>query len=165
MNKRPAPFLWVFFSLIFLLSCSGEQTDAIFEKHLEKYPDVSKKYLYQSVLRLANVKHDPNFDKFIKYVTKVTIYFPPAGDSTYQIKDLRTEIRSSGYEELFDVRTADKERINLWVNESFKKPHYVGLLDTSEEDYVFEIDGQVDLEYVSAFNIADQKSLREFLNW
>ena len=165
MNKRPAPFPWVYFAfIIVLVSCTREYTPAIFERHLADNPDIRKKYIYQSVLRLANFKHDPDFDKLIKNVNKITIYLPPREDSTYQIKDIRTNMRSEGYEELFDLRTADRERISLWVNESLPKAHYVGLLDTSTEDYIFEIDGQIDLEYISSLNVVDQQSLRDLLN-
>ena len=135
----------------------------MFEQHLKDYPDVRKNYLYQSVLRLANIKHDPDFDKLIRDVEKIIIYSPPS-DTTYQIKALRSTIRASEYEELLDIRTAAKDRISLWVNESFRQPHYIGLFDTGAGDYIFEIDGSINLEYASSLNLADQDMLRELLN-
>ncbi len=48
--------------------------------------------MYQSLIRLANIKRDPDFEKLIKDVDKVVIYLAPTGDSTYQIKDLRTSM-------------------------------------------------------------------------
>src|SRR5687768_3225306 len=132
MNKRPAPLTWV--SLLFLIlitGCELHRSPDVFEKHFEAYPDIRKKYIYQSVLRLANIKQDPNFDKLIKDVEKITIYFPPREDSTYEVRGIRNHIREEGYEELIAVRTANKENLSLWVNESLPKPHYVGFLDTS----------------------------------
>lgn len=165
MDKRPNPFPWLYFVYALLLvSCSREQTPVIFEKHLADYPEIRKSYIYQSVLRLANIKHDPEFNKLIRDVNKITIYRPPVGDSTYQIKEIRTKMRSEGYEELMDVRTADKDRVSLWLNESLASPHFVGLLDTSGDDYIFEIDGELDLEYISSVNVIDQKTLRDLLN-
>lgn len=165
MDKRPAPLARVYFVFILLLvACTREQTPGIFEKHLADYPDIRKSYIYQSVLRLANVKQDPNFNKLIEDVRKITIYLPPREDSTYQIKEIRMNMRSEGYEVLMDVRTADKERISLWLNESLPSPHFVGLLDTSGDDYIFEIDGQLNLEYISSINVIDQKTLRDLLN-
>ena len=165
MDKRPRPIAWVCYALLLALAaCQQESQSKVFEKHLADNPDIRPKYIYQSVLRLANINHDPDFDKLIRDVDKITIYFPPREDSTYQLKDLRTTIRSSGYEELFDVRTANKDRVNLWVNESLKEPHYVGLLDTSGEDYAFEIDGTIDLEYVSSLSMIDQETLTKFLS-
>lgn len=89
---------------------------------------------------------------------------PPREDSTYQIKELRAGLREEGYEQLIDVRTANAERISLWLDESKVKPHYVGLLDAADEDYIFEIVGQINLEYISALQIADESSLRDLLN-
>ncbi len=164
MNKRPFLPAWGYFFFLFLLvACKSEQKPKVFDKHLADNPDIRKKYIYQSVLRLANSKHDPDFDKLIKDIRKITIYLPPPEDSTYQIKGLRNTMRSEGYEELMDIRTGDSERISLWVNESLPKPHYVGLLDRSDGDYIFEIDGQINLEYLSALNMADQGSLRELI--
>ena len=164
MDKRPAPLNWVYLAFIILLvACSREQTPKVFEKHLADNPDIRKIYIYQSVLRLANVKHDPDFNKLIEDVQKITIYQPPREDSTYHIKEVRSNMRSAGYEELIDVRTADKDRISLWLNDSIPKPHYVGLFDTSEGDYIFEIDGQINLDYIGSINMADQKSLLDLL--
>ena len=166
MNTKPTHFAWgyYFFLVLLVVACSGDQTSRVFEKHLADNPDIRKKYIYQSVLRLANTKHDPDFDKLIKDVRKITVYLPPREDSTYQLKELRSGMRSDGYEELMDVRTASNERISLWVNETLPEAHYVGLLDTSTDDYIFEIDGQLNLEYLSSLNMTDQSSLRELLN-
>lgn len=166
MNIISAPVLWIsmFFLVVCLLGCNREQESKVFAKHLSDHPDIRKKYIYQSVLRLANIKQDPNFDKLIKDVSKITVYLPPKEDSIYQIKELKTGMRTDGYEELIDVRTASSERISLWVNESLSKPHYVGLLDTANDDYIFEIDGQLNFEYLSSLSMADQSQLRELLN-
>jgi hypothetical protein len=166
MTRKPTHFTWgLYFFLVLLFgACNRDETSKVFETHLEKYPDVRKKYIYQSVLRLANIQHDRDFDKLIKDVRRITIYLPPREDSTYQIKEVSSGMRADGYEELMSVKTASNERISLWINESLPKPHYVGLLDTSTEDYIFEIDGQLDLEYISSLNMADQSSLRDLLN-
>ena len=164
MNKRPLTHPWVFLVLFMMLaSCQQNYPGKIFEDHLAAYPDINKKYIYKSVLRLANIKDDPDYNKLIKDVNKITIYSPPSSDSTYQLKELRGAIRNGGYEELMDVRTANKERINLWVNETLPKPHYVGLFESSGDEYIFEIDGQINLEYVSALDVIDQNSLRDLL--
>lgn len=165
MNKRPSPLLWVSCLLLLnLAGCKSDQSSDVFQKHLDQYPDIRKKYLYQSVIRLANIKQDPGFNKLIRDVDKITIYFPPSEDSTYQIKSLMTEMRSKNYEELASFRSQSGEKVSLWVNDTKGKPHYVGLLDTPTSDYFFEIDGELDLEYISSLNVADGKSLMNLLN-
>ena len=132
-------------------------------KHEKAYPDLRKKYVYQSLIRLANTKHDPDFEKLIKDVRKITLYMPPSEDSTYQIKDLRTGMRGDGYEELVDVRTKEAQRISLWVKDSGSRQHYLALLDSDKEDLILEIDGQLDLQYLSAIKVADEGSLMDLL--
>lgn len=166
MDKRPAPWLWVCLAMLLLMTgCQRDKSSAIFDEHIKTYPDIRKKYIYQSILRIANVRQDPNFDLLIRDVRKIIIYQPPREDSTYQIKDLRSHIRGSGYDELIDIRTASGDRINLFLNESTGKGHFVGLLDSSgKDDYVFEIDGTLNLEYLSSVTMADGQSLMDLLN-
>ena len=161
-NLKPILFQLLFTTLIFVSGCVKDHTSLVIEKHLEKYPDIRKKYLYQSVIRLANTSGDSSFNKLIKDLRKVIIYLPPEGDSTYQITGLRQGMREAGYEELMDVRTADKSRISLWVDES-TKPHYMGMVDTDDEDIIFEMDGQLDLKYLSSVKFTDQSSIMDLL--
>jgi hypothetical protein len=156
-NQIIAAFVLIF-SLLAFTACQKSQTSPTLENHEKKYPDLKKKYVYQSLIRLANIKKDPDFEKLIKDVDKIILYFPPAGDSTYQIKDVKQGLSTDGYETLVDVRTAEKQRMSLWVKESGKHAHYIALMD-AEEDLILEIDGQLNLEYLSALKMADQESL------
>ena len=164
MDKRPALLACVLMTILMAISaCTADKDPKVFEKHLAEYPDIRKKYIYQSVLRLANVKDDPDFDKLIRDVRKITIYMPPREDTTYQIKSVRNSLSTEGYEQLIDVRTAEGDRVGLWVNESLPEDHYVAFLDTESDDYILEVDGQINIEYLSSIAIADQGSLRELL--
>ena len=159
----PRAFLFLLPFLFVLTACRKEVTSDVLAKHEKAYPDLRKKYVYQSLIRLANIKHDPDFEKLIKDVRKITLYMPPSEDSTYQIRDLRTGMRGDGYEELVDVRTKEAQRISLWVKDSESRPHYLALLDSDKEDFILEIDGQLDLQYLSALNVADQGSLMDLV--
>ena len=155
---------WIFLLPFFLLhiACQKDEVSPTLARHEKQYPDMQKKYVYQSVIRLANIKKDPDFEKLIKDVRKVVIYLAPDGDSTYQIKELSSGMRTDGYEELVNVRTADAQRISLWVKEDKAKSHYIALVD-AEQDVILEIDGQLDLKYLSAINVADKSSLMGLL--
>jgi hypothetical protein len=150
--------------IIHLSGCKEDIPPSVITRHEAKYPDLRKKYLYQSVIRIANTNGDTSFNKLIKDIRKIIIYLPPIEDSTYQIDDVSSGMRADGFEELMTVRTADTTRISLWVNESKHIPHYMGLVDTRKEDYIFEIDGQLNLQYLSALKFADQKSLLGLIN-
>ncbi|MEO6132831.1 MAG: DUF4252 domain-containing protein [Saprospiraceae bacterium] len=164
MDKLKPVFILLFPLLSFLaLSCQNEHIPAAIIGHEAKYPDVQKKYLYQSIIRLANINGDPDFNKLIRDVRKITIYLPPKEDSTYQIKDLSTGIMADGFEQLMEVRTADAARISLWVKESNAQSQYIGFLDTKTEDIFFDIDGPLNLKYLSSLKVADQSSLMDLL--
>lgn len=165
MDKMKPIFLFPFFLMFIMISgCTGEKSPPAITRHEAKYPDIRKKYLYQSVIRLANTSADLAFNNLIRDVRKIIIYLPPSEDSTYQIKDVSDEMKSEGYEELMNVRTGDSLRISLWANETKSLTHYLGLVDNKNEDIIFEIDGQLNLQYLSSLKIADQKSLMDLLN-
>ena len=164
MNNLIPKFLLFLLPLILVqIACRKDETTDVLVKHEKAYPELRKKYVYQSLIRLANIKRDPEFEKLIKDVRKIILYMPPSGDSTYQIKDVRAGMRDDGYEELVDVRTADTQRISLWVRDSESNPHYLALLDSDKDDIILEIDGQLDLQYLASINIADKGSLMDFL--
>lgn len=164
MNNLIPKFLLILLPLILVqIACRRDETTDVLVKHEKAYPELRKKYVYQSLIRLANIKRDPEFEKLIKDVRKIILYMPPSGDSTYQIKDVRAGMRDDGYEELVDVRTADTQRISLWVRDSESNPHYLALLDSDKDDIILEIDGQLDLQYLASINIADKGSLMDLL--
>ena len=162
-NITSGTLLLLFPFLILIPGCQKENVTPVLAKHEKQYPEIRKKYVYQSLIRLANIKKDPDFEKLIKDVNKVILYLPPSGDSTYQIKDVRNGLPADGYETLVDVRTADAQRISLWVKESNAKSHYIALMDAADQDVILEIDGQINIEYLSAINVADEGSLLKLL--
>jgi len=164
VELKPILTHFAFLAFLTVSGCTGEKPTTVITRHEARYPHIQKKYLYQSVIRLANLSGDPAFNELIKDVRKVTIYLPPREDSTYQIQDVSSGMREEGYEELMSVRMEDANKISLWVNESTSRPHYMGLLDTEDDDIIFEIDGQLNLKYISALKFADQGSLMDLIN-
>ena len=155
--------LFIPIAILVLTGCAQPETPSSIAKLEKQYPELQKKYIYQSLIRLANIKHDPDFEKLIKDVRKIILYLPPDGDSTYQITGLPNGLRSEGYEELMNVRTPDAQRISLWVKESGEKSHYLGLVDGKDNDVILEIDGTIHPEYLNSILGADQSSLLGFL--
>ncbi|MDZ4749198.1 MAG: hypothetical protein SH808_11980 [Saprospiraceae bacterium] len=149
--------------LLLLTGCQKHNISPVLARHEKQYPEIKKKYVYQSLIRLANTKRDPDFEKLIKNVNKVILYLPPNGDTTYQIMDVRKGLPEDGYETLVDVRTADAQRISLWVKEVDARSHYIALMDAVDQDVIVEIDGQINIEYLSAINVADEGSLLKLL--
>lgn len=143
--------------------CRKNMTSSTLAAQEKKYPEIRKNYVYQSLIRLANIKHDPDFEKLIRDVNKIILYLPPEGDSTYQITDVRKGLMQEGYENLIDVRTADAQRISLWSRESGQQSHYIALIDAAKDDIILEVDGQINIQYLTSLNMADQSSLKNLL--
>ncbi len=162
-NTKPLALLLLLSLSILLYGCEKTYHSAALEQHEANYPNIKKKYVYQSLIRLANVNQDPNFEKLIKDVRKIVLYLPPKDDSTYQIKTLRTGMLDDGYELLMEGRTADEMRMSLWVKELGLRSHYIALLDAADEDMILEIDGQINMEYLMALEMADQDALKGIL--
>lgn len=164
MFNKNQGWLWLALWLLpVCIACQKQPAREVLVEHEKQYPDLRKKYIYQSVIRIANVKKDPDFEKLIKDLNKIIVYLPPDGDSTYQVTPLRSAFRSAGYEELVDVRTKDAQRISLWLSEKGDAPHYVALLDSEDTDLILEMDGEIHPEYLSAITSADESQLMDLL--
>jgi hypothetical protein len=149
--------------LLAVTACSKRAEIPTIAAHEKQYPDIRKKYVYQSIIRIANIDKDPNFEKLIQDLRKVILYLPPSGDSTYQITALRSGIRADGFEELLDIRTGDAQRISLWVKDSGAEARYVAFVDSEESDIILEVDGEIHPEYLSALTMADESQLMNML--
>lgn len=163
LNKTPYLVALTIGMSLLLVSCERKQEVPALSRLETRYPDIQKKYVYQSLIRLANVDKDPDFEKLIKDLRKVILYLPPKEDSTYQITSVRNEIREDGFEELVDIRTDDAQRISLFVKEYPTTSHYLAFVDSEEEDIILEVDGEIHAEYLGSLAKANQSSLMDLL--
>ena len=163
-NATPLAFGLILVLLVSLCGCQKTVTSNVLEQHEAMYPDLKKKYVYQSLIRLANVNRDPNFEKLIKDIRKIVLYLPPRNDSTYQIQTVKSGMHDDGYELLVEGRTSDQTRMSLWVKEDNASAHYVALVDAEEEDVILEVDGQINIEYLMAIEMADSEMLQGLID-
>jgi len=163
LNETMRKLAFLSLAIVLAMGCQKPETPDAIVRLEKKYPELRKKYVYQSLIRLANIKQDPEFEKLIKDVKKITLYLPPREDSTYSISEIRPQIREEGYEELVDMRTANAQRISLWVKETGKKSHYLALVDTDTDDIILEMDGEIHPEYLGSIKLADESTLNQLL--
>jgi len=163
LNETKGILCALLFASLVMAGCTKPDTPAPVVELEKKYPELKKKYVYQSILRLANIKHDPDYENLIRDIRKIILYLPPAEDSTYQITGMSSGLRSDGYEELITVRTAEAQRISLWVKENGKKSHYIALVDSNTDDVILEVDGEIHPEFLNSIISADQSSLLNLL--
>ena len=163
LNETTRFLVFLSFACLGGAGCQKSETPDSIAQLEKQYPEIRKKYVYQSLIRLANVKQDPDFEKLIKDLRKVILYMPPREDSTYNISSMRPSMRAEGYEELVDVRTADAQRISLWVKESGAKSHYMALVDSESDDIILELDGEIHPEYLGSIKMTDESALTDLL--
>jgi hypothetical protein len=160
MKNTPLQVFLLLFSIALLTgSCNKSVHSSVLEQHEEAYPDLKKKYVYQSLIRLANVNQDPNFEMLIKDVQKIVVYLPPANDSTYQVKTVRDGMMGEDYELLMEGRSAEDMRMSLWVKDLGPRSHYIALIEAVDQDMILEVDGQINIEYLMALEVADHEAL------
>lgn len=155
---RLMPFLFLLL-LLLLSSCEQPPPSGILPGLEEKYPNLRKRYIYQSMLRLANQNRDPDFENLIRDVHKIVLYTPHSNDSTFQVNTLRPELRNEGFEELVDFRNTNGDRITLWLRDKDDDSQFVAIMDTPADDFIVEIDGQLNLQYLNALRKVDQTTL------
>lgn len=155
--------LLVIMGSFLLPGCTEEPASGALQEHLEKHPSVRKKYFYQSVIRVANINHDANFEGLIRDLRKVTAYLPPREDSTYTIAPLRPRLREDGFETLIEARSADAQRLSLWVKEWHGTDRYLALIEGEQGDIILEVDGQIGVEYIASLAGTDQEAIRKLV--
>jgi hypothetical protein len=128
-NTTPLALLLLFSFVMLFSSCKENMQSTVLEQHEAQYPNIKKKYVYQSLIRLAN------------------------------IKTVRNGIMGDGYEILVEGRTADTMRMSLWLKEMGPRSHYMALVEAAERDIILEVDGQINIEYLMALEVADQEAL------
>jgi hypothetical protein len=158
---RPWPILAAL--LVSLVACTPSPVSPALQAHLDAHTKIRPKYFYQSIIRVANSDRNPGFDALIRDVRKVTAYLPPREDSTYTLSALRPGLREDGFETLLEARTADSQRLSLWVKTVDQQEHYLALVEAPEGQIILEVDGRLAIEHLTSLTGAEQASIRKLI--
>lgn len=160
MQNRILTFLiagWV----LLLISCTSTTPPATpLDKYLKDLGTMDEKYIYQSVIRMANTSKSENFEALIKDIKYIKLY--TSRDSTFQMADLKSKLRNEGYETLIETRLKEQQ-VALWLKDDPTKPLYVGLMDGGDSDMILTMDGKFHLEYLLKLTGDQQSALQNIL--
>lgn len=152
--------LLAFFSL---LACSPRPVSSALQDFLDQHPELRPKYVYQSILRVVNADRNPEFEKLIRDIHCVTVYLPSEADSTFSLASLRPVLQADGYEILLEARTANLQRISLWVKTANGDEFYLALVESPGKDVILKLEGRLAIEYLPSLTEANQAALQRLM--
>lgn len=147
----------------FAMQIAQAQVKAV-EDFVKNYPDLKKYYLYQSTLRMLNKDNNPDFNKLIKDVKKINAYVAEGnsditkGNYDKMVDNLMTE----GFE-LYAKAKYEGAHINLVGKDKGKNSYFVLALRDDANFALLELDGQLDLAYMTVLNDLDFESLTDVI--
>lgn len=145
-------------------SMSQAQVQAV-ERFLEEQDHLSKYYIYQSTLRMLNEGGNPDFNKLIKGIRKINVYVAEEGEevagSSYQrlVRDLGSE----KFETLVSAKNGNMH-LNLMSREAGNTSYYILAVKEDAEFALLEMDGQLDLRYLSVLEDVNFTKLRKLVS-
>jgi hypothetical protein len=151
-------------SCMLLTTSAFGQIKAVEEFLAEHEKGLEKFYVYQSSLRMLNQKGDEAFNKLIKDIRKINIYI--SENAALESKAGYHKMVNALLQDDFETLVSAKEGsvlINFLGKESRNKTYYV-LAFTEEDSFaVLEMDGKLDLRYLSAIESLDFDKLRKIV--
>lgn len=142
------------------LSYGQTETVRIFEEQNE---DGYNLFFYQSVLRLFNKDENPDFNKLIKNLEYVKLVI---SDSTgvgtkNQFVNLNSSIIKEGFEEIVMLDNKSYKATVYQKEIDAKNSEWVAFLYTLGRTVAFEMKGNLDVNYLHAFNSLDAERVQE----
>ena len=125
---------------------------------------IEKFYIYQSSLRMLNQKGDADFNKLIRDVRKINVYFSEEANDRIRsgYHTLISDLMNDNFETLVSVKH-DGMLINFLGKEEGKNAYYVLALNEEKSFGIMEMDGKLDLRYLGAIENVDYDKLREIV--
>jgi len=134
------------------------------EQFLSENEGIEKFFIYQSSLRMLNQNGDENFNKLIRDVRKINVYFSEqaSDESRESYNKLISALGRDDFETLVSVKH-DGMLVNFLGKESGRNAYYILALTEEDSFGVMEMDGKLDLSYLSAVENVDLDKLREIV--
>lgn len=155
---------WIIAFLITV--CGGTafaQIDVV-EDFVNEHPSLKDFYIYQSTLRMLNQDGDSDFNKLIRDIRKINVYISQEeeGVTHDSYQRLVDRLKSDSFETLVQVKY-ENTFIDFMTKDIGKRPYYVLALHDTDGFGLMEMDGFLDLQYLTAIENIDFSKLEELV--
>ncbi len=159
--------IFLLFLIAFACQSSGLGQSNAIASFMEEHGEGKKYYVYQSVMRILNVKGDPDFNHMIKDVRRIIVHQPNVvNDSTgvqkTAIRQLIRQLEGEGFEPLIEARESNM-RITFFSRGAIDRAEFVLVMRDHDKAYVAEVEGTLNMEYIGALANADISELTDYL--
>ena len=134
------------------------------EDFLKEYPDLDKYYIYQSTLRMLNQDGNEDFNRMIKDIRKINAYVAEgSSDVTRDSYNKMIDRLSKDDFEVYVKAKMEETFVNLMGRDEGKDSYFVLAVHDDDNFALLEMDGQIDLSYLTALDDIDFGKLQEII--
>ncbi len=151
-------------ALIMVMSIALNAQVKAVEDFVKDHPDLEKYFIYQSTLRLLNQSGNDDFDMLIKDIRKINAYVAlSSADVTQKEYDkMISKLEKDDFELLIHAKY-NGALVNLMAQDNGKDSYYVLAVRDTNDFALLEMDGQLDLRYLTALQDIDFTKLSSML--
>lgn len=159
--------IFLLFAVVISFPYSGFSQSKAIETFIDTHGEGKKYYVYQSVMRILNVKGDPDFNRMIRDVRRIVVHQPNVVDDSTGVKkpairQLIRQLEKEGFEPLIEARESNM-RITFFSRGAIDQAEFVLVIRDREKAYVAEVEGTLNMEYIGALANADISELTNYL--
>lgn len=154
--------------LIIMLLMSGASlfAQSTVAKNFEKESSGYKYFAYQSVIRMLNIDENPDFNRLIRNLDHLRIVISDktgeAGKSVFNMLD--KGIQGEGFELLMSFDQKDSKCHIYELSSRSKKTTWVATFFMDGQAGLFEMVGELDLQYLNALSSFDVDKFMNMTN-
>ena len=136
----------------------------VVEEFVKDHPDLEEYFIYQSTLRLLNQSDNEDFDLLIKDIRKINAYVAmSSADVTEKEYDkMVSKLEKDNFELLIHAKY-NGALVNLMGQDKGTNSYYVLAVRDKNDFALLEMDGRLDLRYLTALQDLDFSKLSSML--
>jgi len=134
------------------------------EEFVEDHPNLKEYFIYQSTLRLLNQSDSEDFDLLIRNIKKINAYVGVGSEEVTQksYDKMISMLEKDDFELLIHAKY-NGALVNLMAQDNGNDSYYVLAVRDADDFALLEMDGQLDLKYLTALQDIDFSKLSGML--